>query len=137
VVDRGPNRVRGTGIGARGERRPKLSVGSGKVVPDRQSGSVSGRMYGADSYWEEPERMLRLIIGVAAGYVLGAKAGRARYEQISKTTRAVAASPVTRKLVQVSRQKLSDRLNTQPRLEPMEPIDERTTVLVPQDQLRR
>ncbi|MBF4996227.1 hypothetical protein A5780_23765 [Nocardia sp. 852002-20019_SCH5090214] len=81
--------------------------------------------------------MLRLIIGVAAGYVLGAKAGRARYEQISKTTRAVAASPVTRKLVQASRQKLSDRLNTQPRLEPMEPIDERTTVLVPQDQLRR
>ncbi|WP_063008087.1 hypothetical protein [Nocardia kruczakiae] len=81
--------------------------------------------------------MLRLIIGVAAGYVLGAKAGRARYEQISKTTRAVAASPVTRKLVQTGRQKLSDRLNTQPRLEPMEPIDERTTVLVPQDQLRR
>ncbi|WP_030512884.1 hypothetical protein [Nocardia kruczakiae] len=81
--------------------------------------------------------MLRLIIGVAAGYVLGAKAGRARYEQISKTTRAVAASPVTRKLVQAGRQKLSDRLNTQPRLEPMEPIDERTTVLVPQDQLRR
>jgi hypothetical protein len=114
-----------------------MSVGSGKVVPDRQPGSVSGRMYGADSYWEEPERMLRLIIGVAAGYVLGAKAGRARYEQISKTTRAVAASPVTRKLVQASRQKLSDRLNTQPRLEPMEPIDERTTVLVPQDQLRR
>ncbi len=94
-------------------------------------------MYGADSYWEEPERMLRLIIGVAAGYVLGAKAGRVRYEQISKTTRAVAASPVTRKLVQVSRQKLSDRLSTQPKLEPMEPLDERTTVLVPQDQLRR
>ncbi|NKY49330.1 hypothetical protein [Nocardia vermiculata] len=81
--------------------------------------------------------MLRLIIGVAAGYVLGAKAGRARYEQISKTTRAVAASPVTRKLVQVSRQKLSDGLSTRPKLEPMEPLDEHTTVLVPQDQLRR
>ncbi|MCM6773616.1 hypothetical protein NDR87_09060 [Nocardia sp. CDC159] len=81
--------------------------------------------------------MLRLIIGVAAGYVLGAKAGRARYEQISKTTRAITGSPVTRKLVLVGRQKLSDRLSTQPKLEPMEPIDERTTVLVPQDQLRR
>ncbi|KZM71879.1 hypothetical protein [Nocardia terpenica] len=81
--------------------------------------------------------MLRLIIGVAAGYVLGAKAGRARYEQISKTTRAITASPITRKLVLVGRQKLSDRLSTQPRLEPMEPLDERTTVLVPQDQLRR
>jgi hypothetical protein len=81
--------------------------------------------------------MLRLIIGVVAGYILGAKAGRARYEQISKTTRAITASPVTRKLLLVGRQKLSDKLSTQPKLEPMEPIDERTTVLVPQDQLRR
>ncbi|MBU3063007.1 hypothetical protein KO481_15925 [Nocardia sp. NEAU-G5] len=81
--------------------------------------------------------MLRLIIGVAAGYVLGSKAGRARYEQITKTTRALAASPVTRKLVLVGRQKLSDKLSTQPKLEPMEPLDERTTIMVPQDQLRR
>ncbi|MEV6069001.1 hypothetical protein AB0L82_20835 [Nocardia sp. NPDC052001] len=81
--------------------------------------------------------MLRLIIGVAAGYVLGAKAGRARYEQISKTTRAISESPVTRKLVQASRQRLSDKLSTQPKLEPMEPLDERTTILVPHDQLRR
>ncbi|MBO0852650.1 MAG: hypothetical protein J2P18_02650 [Nocardia sp.] len=81
--------------------------------------------------------MLRLIIGVAAGYVLGTKAGRARYEQISKTTRAVTGSPVTRKLVQAGRQRLSDRLNTRPQLEPMEPIDERTTVMVPHDQIRR
>ncbi len=81
--------------------------------------------------------MLRLIIGMAAGYVLGTKAGRARYEQISKTTRAIAGSPVTRKLVQVGRQKLADSLSTTPKLEPMKPIDERTTVYVPHDQLRR
>ncbi|MEU0541213.1 hypothetical protein [Nocardia sp. NPDC005978] len=81
--------------------------------------------------------MLRLIIGVAAGYVLGAKAGRARYEQISKTTRAISESPVTRKLVQVSRQRLSDKLSTRPKLEPMVPLDERTTIMVPHDQLRR
>jgi hypothetical protein len=81
--------------------------------------------------------MMRLMIGVAAGYVLGAKAGRARYEQISKASRAVAGSPVTKKIVNVSRQRLSDRLSTQPRLEPMEPIDEHTTVLVPHEQLRR
>ncbi|MFJ4651730.1 hypothetical protein ACIP5Y_10715 [Nocardia sp. NPDC088792] len=81
--------------------------------------------------------MLRLIIGVAAGYVLGAKAGRVRYEQISKTTRAITESPVTRKMVSVGRQKLADKLSTQPKLEPMVPIDERTTILVPQDQLRR
>ncbi|WP_040795147.1 hypothetical protein [Nocardia higoensis] len=81
--------------------------------------------------------MLRLLIGIAAGYVLGSKAGRARYEQISSATRAVTGSPVTRKLVLVGRQRLSDKLSTRPPLEPMKPIDERTTILVPQDQLRR
>ncbi|QIS10419.1 MULTISPECIES: hypothetical protein [Nocardia] len=81
--------------------------------------------------------MLRLIIGIAAGYVLGSKAGRARYEQISAATRAVTESPVTRKLVLLGRQRLSDKLSTRPKLEPMQPIDERTTLLVPQDQLRR
>ncbi|MEV6336255.1 MULTISPECIES: hypothetical protein [Nocardia] len=81
--------------------------------------------------------MLRLIIGIAAGYVLGTKAGRGRYEQISAATRAVTGSPVTRKLVLFGRQKLSDKLSTQAKLEPMVPLDERTTVLVPQDQLRR
>lgn len=81
--------------------------------------------------------MLRLIIGVMAGYVLGTKAGRARYEQIAKATRAVTANPTTRMLVSAGRQRLSDQLSTRPKLEPMEPIDERTTVLVPQDQLRR
>ena len=81
--------------------------------------------------------MIGLVVGVAAGYVLGTKAGRGRYEQISRAARAVAGSPATKKIVEVSRQKLSDALDTQPRLEPMEPIDERTTILVPQDQLRR
>jgi hypothetical protein len=80
--------------------------------------------------------MLRLLIGIAAGYVLGAKAGRRRYEQITATARALAGSPVTKKIVSVGRQKLSDTLSTQPKLEPMQPIDERTTVLVPYEQLR-
>ena len=31
--------------------------------------------------------MMRLLIGVAAGYVLGTKAGRARYEQISRAAK--------------------------------------------------
>lgn len=81
--------------------------------------------------------MIRLVLGVAAGYVLGTKAGRGRYEQITKAARAVAGSPATKKLVDVGRQKLSDSLNTQPKLEPLEPIDEHTTVFVTHEQLRR
>ncbi|ABG93037.1 hypothetical protein ACVH9Z_17470 [Rhodococcus opacus] len=81
--------------------------------------------------------MMRLLIGIAAGYVLGTRAGRARYEQISRATKAVATSPATKKVLQMSRQKLSDSLNTQPKLEPMKPLDEETTILVPQDQLKK
>lgn len=81
--------------------------------------------------------MMRLLIGIAAGYVLGTRAGRVRYEQISRATKAVATSPATRKVLQMSRQKLSDSLNTQPKLEPMKPLDEETTILVPQDQLKK
>ena len=81
--------------------------------------------------------MRRLLIGIAAGYVLGTRAGRVRYEQISRATKAVATSPATKKVLQMSRQKLSDSLNTQPKLEPMRPLDEETTILVPQDQLKK
>ncbi|WP_072688396.1 hypothetical protein [Rhodococcus marinonascens] len=81
--------------------------------------------------------MMRLLIGIAAGYVLGTRAGRARYEQISRASKAVANSPATKKVLQLSRQKLSDSLNTQPKLEPMKPLNEETTILVPQDQLKR
>lgn len=81
--------------------------------------------------------MLRLLIGIAAGYVLGTKAGRARYEQLSVTTRTIAASPVTRKILLASRQKLADKLSPRPTLEPLEPLDEHTTLLVPRDHLRR
>ncbi|GCE38776.1 hypothetical protein Rhow_002300 [Rhodococcus wratislaviensis] len=85
----------------------------------------------------EEAGMMRLLIGIAAGYVLGTRAGRARYEQISRATKAVATSPATKKVLQMSRQKLSDSLNTQPKLEPMKPLDEDTTILVPQDQLKK
>ncbi|WP_441246214.1 hypothetical protein [Kitasatospora sp. McL0602] len=36
---------------------------------------------------------LTLVAGVGIGYVLGARAGRQRYEQISKTARQIAQNP--------------------------------------------
>ncbi|MGW2252042.1 hypothetical protein ACWCXH_17855 [Kitasatospora sp. NPDC001660] len=36
---------------------------------------------------------LSLAVGLAAGYVLGSRAGRQRYEQIAKVTRQIARSP--------------------------------------------
>ena len=39
--------------------------------------------------------------GLAIGYVLGAKAGRARYEQLSRTARKVADSPLVQEVAGV------------------------------------
>ncbi|WP_066904346.1 hypothetical protein [Millisia brevis] len=85
--------------------------------------------------------MIGFVAGLAAGYVLGTKAGRARYEQISRATKAVATSPVTRKAVHAGRQKVADVISTKPKLEPVRVVDrsadqdEDTTVLVPHDKL--
>jgi len=38
-------------------------------------------------------KRLVFITGFAAGYVLGAKAGRSRYERIARTARSIAARP--------------------------------------------
>lgn len=79
--------------------------------------------------------MMRMLVGIAAGYVLGTRAGRARYEQISRATKAVASSPATKKVIDVSRQKLSDSLSTEPKLEPMKQVDD-TQLYIPHDKLR-
>jgi len=41
---------------------------------------------------------LKLLAGLAAGYVLGARAGRERYEQIAEATRRLAERPEIREL---------------------------------------
>ena len=38
-------------------------------------------------------KLLPFVLGVGAGYVLGAKAGRERYEQLSRAYRRVADNP--------------------------------------------
>ncbi|GAB2636146.1 hypothetical protein GCM10027169_00370 [Gordonia jinhuaensis] len=80
--------------------------------------------------------MLRTVAAIGIGYVLGAKAGRRRYEQINRAYRAVADSPATKKAVGVGRQKLSEQLSTQPPLTTLVAIDEKTVVLGPDEQAR-
>ncbi|MBB3038992.1 hypothetical protein [Hoyosella altamirensis] len=80
--------------------------------------------------------MIGLLVGVAAGYVLGTRAGRERFEQISRTARTVATSPATKKAIEVGRQKLSDALSTTPRLERIADIDDSTSVYAPHEAAR-
>ncbi|GAA1104342.1 hypothetical protein [Nocardiopsis metallicus] len=44
---------------------------------------------------------ITFVAGLAIGYVLGAKAGRARYEQLARTARQVADSPLVQEVAGV------------------------------------
>jgi hypothetical protein len=69
---------------------------------------------------------------VGIGYVLGAKAGRRRYEQIAGTYRAVTESPRTKAIVDAGRRKLADRVSPDPAMVKLTAIDAQTTVLQPE-----
>lgn len=60
--------------------------------------------------------MIQLVIGAAAGYVFGTKAGRRRYEQIRRGYEAAVNSPATRRAVQAGRKALADRIDPEPRM---------------------
>jgi hypothetical protein len=55
--------------------------------------------------------VIRIAAVLAVGYVLGAKAGRRRYEQIAGTYRAVTGSPKTKAVLDAGRRKLADRVS--------------------------
>lgn len=80
--------------------------------------------------------MKGLLLGAAAGYVLGTKAGKGRYEQISRTYRKVRDSPATKKVAAVARDKVADVMSTQTRLEPLEPLNDEGTVYGPKGSRR-
>ncbi|WP_342318186.1 hypothetical protein [Corynebacterium mayonis] len=60
--------------------------------------------------------MIQFVVGAAAGYVFGTKAGRKRYHQIVDATRAVANSPLTRQVVRSGRKAIADKLDPEPRM---------------------
>lgn len=77
-----------------------------------------------------------LLLGAAAGYVLGTKAGRGRYEQIARSYGRIKNSPATKKIADVTRDKVAEALSTQPKLEPLEPLDAESTVYGPKGSRR-
>jgi hypothetical protein len=79
--------------------------------------------------------VIRVLLVLAAGYVLGAKAGRRRYEQIVNGYQAVTGSPATKKLIEISRRRLANSLSPDPHMVELTPIDETTMILEPEPQL--
>jgi hypothetical protein len=69
---------------------------------------------------------------LAIGYVLGAKAGRRRYEQIAGTYKAVTESPAAKAVIDAGRRKIANRMSPDPTLVTLTPIDSDTAVLEPE-----
>lgn len=76
--------------------------------------------------------MIRAVAVMAVGYVLGAKAGRRRYEQIAGTYRAITESPMTKAMLDAGRRKLADKVSPDPNMVRLTAIDTQTTVLHPE-----
>ena len=66
---------------------------------------------------------------IAVGYVLGAKAGRRRYEQIANTYRAVTGNPATKAVLDAGHRTIAKRVSPDPQFVTMTPIDAETSVL--------
>lgn len=60
--------------------------------------------------------MIQFVVGAAAGYVLGTKAGRKRYHQLKNAYQRAMHSPAAQKAVAAGRKALADRLDPQPRM---------------------
>jgi hypothetical protein len=69
------------------------------------------------------------VLVLGAGYVLGSKAGRRRYEQIAGTYRALTSSPVTRSVIEGGRRKIADRISPDTRFVTLTEIDDETVVI--------
>ena len=76
--------------------------------------------------------MIRYFVVLAVGYVLGSKAGRRRYEQISGTYKAVTGSPAAKAVIDAGRRKIADRVSPDPAMVRMTEIDSDTSVLEPE-----
>lgn len=60
--------------------------------------------------------MIQFVIGAAAGYVFGTKAGRRRYEQIKKGYQVAMNSPATKQILRATRKAIANKLDPQPRM---------------------
>ncbi len=76
--------------------------------------------------------MIRYLVVLAVGYVLGAKAGRRRYEQIAGTYKAVTESPAVKAMIDAGRRTIANRVSPDPALVTLTPIDSETEVLEPE-----
>ncbi len=77
--------------------------------------------------------MIRYVVVLGLGYVLGAKAGRRRYEQIVGTYRALTSSRAARSAIEAGRRKIANRVSPDTQMVALTNIDHTTSVVEPQN----
>ena len=73
--------------------------------------------------------MIRYVVVLGLGYVLGSKAGRRRYDQIADTYRALTSSPVAKSMIEAGRRKVANRISPDAGFVTVAEIDEQTAVV--------
>jgi hypothetical protein len=73
--------------------------------------------------------LIRYVVVLAVGYVLGSKAGRRRYDQIADTYRALTSSPMAKSLIEGGRRKIANRISPDAGFVTLTEIDEQTAVV--------
>ena len=77
----------------------------------------------------EGTTVIGYAVVLAAGYVLGTRAGRRRYEQIVGTYKAVTGSPAAKTMIDAGRRKIANRVSPDTGMVTLTEIDSETLVL--------
>ena len=80
----------------------------------------------------EGTALIRYVVVLGLGYVLGAKAGRRRYEQIVGTYKALTGNPAAKTMIDAGRRKIANRVSPDPGMVTLTEVDENTLVLRPE-----
>ena len=73
--------------------------------------------------------MIRYVVVLGLGYVLGSKAGRRRYEQITGTYRALTGSQIAKSMIEGGRRKIANRISPDAGFVTVAEIDDQTAVV--------
>ena len=73
--------------------------------------------------------LIRYVVVLGLGYVLGSKAGRRRYEQLVGTYRALTSSPVAKSMIEAGRRKIANRISPDAGFVTVAEIDNQTAVV--------
>jgi hypothetical protein len=73
--------------------------------------------------------LIRYVVVLGLGYVLGAKAGRRRYEQLVGTYRALTSSPMAKSVIAGGRRKIANRISPDTGYVTLAAIDDGTAVM--------